>query len=63
MGTTAESQTVPMFSQPVELVSDTLIYGRVADGQQFVAYEMNISTPTETAMVLPVPVLHLGRVG
>ena len=30
----------------------------MVDGRQFNAYEMNISTPTETAMVLPIPVFY-----
>ena len=46
-----------IFSQPIEIVSDTHIYGRVAGGQQFVAYEMKLASATDTAMVLPVPVL------
>ena len=47
-----------IFSQPVELVSNTHIFARVANGTQFLAYEMNLSTSTENAMILPVPVAH-----
>ena len=47
-----------IFSQPVELVSDTHIFARVANGTQFLAYEMKLSTPMENAMILPVPIAH-----
>mgnify|MGYP006915948786 CR=1 FL=1 len=47
-----------IFSQPVELVSNTHIFARVANGTQFLAYEMKLSTSTENAMILPVPVAH-----
>ncbi len=47
-----------IFSQPVELVSNTHIFARVANGAQFLAYELKLSTTTENAMILPVPVAH-----
>ena len=47
-----------IFTGSIEHVSATHIFARRVDGQQVVAYEMNLSTPTETAMVLPVPVLR-----
>ena len=45
-----------IFSQPVDLVADTHIFARLANGTQFVAYEMQLSTLTENAMILPVPI-------
>ncbi len=45
-----------IFIDPVERVSNTHIYGRLVDGHQLLAYEMKLSTPTETAMLLPIPV-------
>ena len=45
-----------LFSQTVALVSDTHIFARVERDRQFLAYEMKVSTPKETAMILPLPV-------
>ena len=45
-----------IFSQPVELVADTHIFARIATGTQFVAYEMQLSTLSDNAMILPVPI-------
>ena len=47
-----------IFSQSIELVSDTHIFARVVNGTQFLAYEMRLSTLMENAMILPVPVAH-----
>ncbi len=44
------------FSQPVELVSNTNIFARSADGRQFLVYGMTYAARTELAMVLPLPV-------
>lgn len=43
------------FSGPVELVADTKIFARVADGWQVVAYEMRFDATAPVAMVLPLP--------
>ena len=44
------------FSQPVELVSDTNIFARSANGRQFLVYSMRYAAATDLAMVLPLPV-------
>ena len=45
------------FSGPVSLVMNTSIFSRAADdGQQFIAYAMQIDAKMEVAMVLPLPV-------
>jgi hypothetical protein len=44
------------FSQPVELVSDTSVFARSANGRQFLVYSMSYAAPTDLAMVLPLPV-------
>lgn len=44
------------FSQTVESVSATKIFARVAGVYQFLVYEMQLSTKTDVAMVLPLPV-------
>ena len=46
-----------VFTAPVEQVSNTRIFGRVAAEQQFVVYEMNFSAAQDVAMVLPIPVV------
>ncbi len=45
-----------MFSQPVDLVSDTNIFARRTNGKQLLAYSMTYRAATELAMVLPLPV-------
>jgi hypothetical protein len=45
------------FSQPVDLVSDTQIFARLADeGRQLLAYSMTLGAKEDLAMVLPLPV-------
>jgi len=44
------------FSQPVELVADTNIFARSANGRQFLVYSMSYATSTDLAMLLPLPV-------
>ena len=44
------------FSQPVELVSDTNIFARSANGRQFLVYSMTYAAAADLAMVLPLPV-------
>src|SRR3954453_12532236 len=45
------------FSQPVEFVNDTQIFARAtAGGSQYIAYQMNYDSPSENAMILPIPV-------
>ncbi len=44
------------FSQPVELVSETNIFARSANGRQFLAYSMSYAASSDLAMVLPLPV-------
>ena len=44
------------FSQPVELVSDTNIFARSANGRQFLVYSMSYAAVDDLAMVLPLPV-------
>jgi hypothetical protein len=46
-----------LFSQPVELVSNTNIFARSANGRQFLVYSMSYAASAELAMVLPLPVL------
>ena len=45
-----------MFVGEVEEVSKTSIFARFMDGRQCLVYEMTLSTPQETAMILPIPV-------
>jgi hypothetical protein len=45
------------FSQPVESVNNTQIFARLtASGTQYIAYQMNYVSPSENAMILPIPV-------
>jgi hypothetical protein len=44
------------FSQPLEHVSDTHIFARATNGQQFLVYSMTYAASTSLAMVLPLPV-------
>ncbi len=44
------------FSQPVERVSDTHIFARPGNGQQFLVYSMAYAATSPLAMVLPLPV-------
>ena len=44
------------FSQPVEVVADTNIFARSANGRQFLVYSMAYAAATDLAMVLPLPV-------
>jgi hypothetical protein len=44
------------FSQPVEMVSNTNIFARSANGRQFLVYGMTYAARTDLAMVLPLPV-------
>jgi hypothetical protein len=44
------------FSQPVELVSNTNIFARSANGRQYLVYSMSYAAAAELAMVLPLPV-------
>lgn len=44
------------FSQPVEIVSDTNIFARSANGRQFLVYGMSYAAVGKLAMVLPLPV-------
>jgi hypothetical protein len=44
------------FSQPVERVSDTNIFARSANGNQFLVYSMTYAALSDLAMVLPLPV-------
>lgn len=44
------------FSQPVDLVSDTNIFARSANGRQFLVYSMNYAAAEDLAMVLPLPI-------
>ena len=47
-----------MFSGKVSEVSNTRIFARmVAAARQGLVYAMNVDTPTEVAMVLPLPVV------
>jgi hypothetical protein len=45
-----------LFSQPVELVSDTNIFARSANGRQFLVYSMSYAAAADLAMVLTLPV-------
>ncbi len=45
-----------MFSAPVLYVGSTSIYGRLDGDQQWLAYQMEVETVEEVAMVLPLPV-------
>lgn len=45
-----------IFSQAVEDVSDTTIFARLENGQQFLVYRMSYAAANELAMVLPLPV-------
>ena len=45
------------FSGPVEDVSDTKIFARLAGARQYLAYEMRFSAAADLAMVLPIPVV------
>ena len=45
-----------IFSQPVEIVSDTKIFARIDGDSQFIVYSMTYSASQELAMVLPIPV-------
>lgn len=47
-----------IFSAKVKSVSDTNIFARLSKGQQYLVYEMNLSTANEMAMILPLPVDH-----
>jgi hypothetical protein len=44
------------FSQQVEMVADTNIFSRSANGRQFLVYSMTYAAATDLAMVLPLPV-------
>jgi hypothetical protein len=44
------------FSQPVEVVADTNIFARSANGRQFLVYSMSYAAAGDLAMVLPLPV-------
>jgi hypothetical protein len=44
------------FSQPVELVRNTNIFARSANGRQFLVYSMTYAARQDLAMVLPLPV-------
>jgi hypothetical protein len=44
------------FSQPVELVAETNIFARSANGRQFLVYSMSYAASSDFAMVLPLPV-------
>ena len=47
-----------MFSGKIKDVTNTRIFARmVGPGQQGLVYAMNVDTPTEVAMVLPLPVI------
>jgi hypothetical protein len=48
--------TMCCFSQPVEVVADTNIFARSANGRQFLVYSMAYAAATDLAMVLPLPV-------
>ena len=44
------------FSQPVERVSDTKIFARLAESKlQYLVYEMSYAAPHDLAMILPIP--------
>ena len=45
-----------IFSQRVEVVSNTNIFARGVDGKQFLVYSMNYAAGSDLAMVLPLPV-------
>jgi hypothetical protein len=46
-----------IFSQPVVSVTDTKIFARLlADGQQYLVYQMRFETNKSNAMILPLPV-------
>jgi hypothetical protein len=44
------------FSQQVEMVADTNIFARSANGRQFLVYSMTYAAATDLAMVLPLPI-------
>ncbi len=45
------------FSGKVRAVTNTRIFARaMEDGMQFIAYAMNLDTPQDVAMILPIPV-------
>lgn len=48
------------FSSPVQSVTKTRIFARVAGHRQFLVYSMRLATPVDVAMVLPIPVARGG---
>ncbi len=48
-----------MFSQAVDRVSDTRIFGRVSAGLQQLVYEMRVASVHDLAMVLPLPIAQI----
>jgi hypothetical protein len=45
------------FSQPVEVVAETSIFARAAEGaRQILVYSMNVKARGDLAMILPLPV-------
>ena len=51
-----QSLLVCCFSQPVDLVADTHIFARGANGSQFLVYSMTFEATGDLAMILPLPV-------
>ncbi len=47
-----------VFSAKIRSVSSTNIFARLFNGEQYLAYEMKLSSPQDVAMILPLPVDH-----
>src|SRR4051812_11061808 len=43
--------------RPLTHVAETRIFARVEGGTQWLAYQMRVETPSDVAMILPVPVV------
>lgn len=58
VGARPASWLARLFSRPAQVhVAKTRIYARRMDDRQLVVYAMNVTTPSEVAMVLPIPVV------